>query len=112
MERRTRREVAMNDPRHQLTPETQREICAFIRSGSFPHVAAEAAGVPHKVLERWMKWGKAARPAPLYRDFYEAVCQAQAHARVVAENRAFEHATITWLKSGPGKETPRMPGWT
>src|SRR5262245_1528001 len=102
----------MNDPRHQLTPEIQRQICGFILSGTFPHVAAEAAGVPQKVFERWMKWGRAARPVPLYRDFYEAVCQAQAQARLVAENHAFTHATITWLKSGPGKETARAPGWT
>src|SRR5436190_8963368 len=108
----TRREVAMNDPRHQLTPEIQRETCAFIRSGSFQHVAAEAAGVPQKVFERWMKWGRAARPIPVYREFHEAVCRAQAEARVVAESHAFKHATITWLKSGPGKETPRSPGWT
>src|SRR5437870_9391984 len=102
----------MNDQRHQLTPQIRADICAFIRSGGFPHVAAEAAGVPQKVFERWMKWGKAARPIPAYRDFIEAVCQAQAYARVVAENYAFEHATITWLKSGPGKETPHSRGWT
>src|SRR5207253_4746566 len=52
------------------------------------------------------------RPVPLYRDFYEAVCTAQARARLRAENRAFEQAPVTWLKSGPGKETARMPGWT
>src|SRR5262245_26952124 len=102
----------MNDPRHPPTAEIQRQICGLIHSGAFLHVAAEAAGVPQKVFERWMRWGKAARPVPLYRDFYEAVCQAQAQARVVAENHAFEHATITWLKSGPGKETAKAPGWT
>src|SRR6478672_1389885 len=104
MERQPRRDRTMNDPRHQLTPGIQNQTCALIRSGSFPHVAAEAAGVPQKVFDRWMKCGKAARPIPLYRDFYEAVCQAQAHARVVAENYAFKNATVTWLKSGPGKE--------
>src|SRR5262245_15925967 len=102
----------MNDPRHPPTAEIQRQICGLIHSGAFPHVAAEAAGVPQKVFERWMRWGRAARPVPLYRDFYEAVCQAQAYARVVAENHAFEHATITWLKSGPGQETAGSPGWT
>src|SRR5262245_38591336 len=102
----------MNDPRHPPTAEIQRQICGLIHSGAFPHVAAEAAGVPQKVFERWMKWGRAARPVPLYRDFYEAVCQAQAYARIVAENHAFQHATITWLKSGPGKETAKAPGWT
>src|SRR5262245_23408319 len=102
----------MNDPRHPLTPEIQRQICGLIHSGAFLHVAAEAAGVPQKVFERWMRWGKAARQVPLYRDFYEAVCQAQAQARVVAGNHAFEDATVTWLRSGPGKETAKAPGWT
>jgi len=102
----------MNDPLHQLTPQIQADICAFIRSGGFPNVAAEAAGVPQKVFDRWMRHGRAERPVPVYREFYQAVCQAQAHARLRAENHAFEHATVTWLKSGPGKETARSPGWT
>src|SRR5256885_11431863 len=102
----------MNDPHHELTPAIQNTICAYVRSGGFPEVAAQAAGVPVKVFERWMKCGRADRPVPLYRDFYEAVCTAQAQARLRAENRAFEQAPVTWLKSGPGKETPRMPGWT
>ena len=43
---------------------------------------------------------------------YEAVRTAMAHARLSAENRAFEDAPVTWLKSGPGKETAHFPGWT
>src|SRR5262245_59058160 len=74
--------TAMNDPRHQLTPRIQELICAYLRAGSFPHVAAEAAGVPQKVFERWLRWGRAKRPVPLYRDFYEAVSRAQAEARL------------------------------
>jgi hypothetical protein len=57
------------DGRHQLTPEIQRAICGAVCAGSFPEVAAGAAGIPPQVFHRWMKWGKAARPVPLYRDF-------------------------------------------
>src|SRR6266511_87402 len=109
---RGRGERPMNDPRHQLTPQVQADICAFIRSGGFPAVAAEAAGIPLNVFERWMRSGRAARPVPVYRDFYEAVRTAMAHARLRAENRAFEQSAVTWLKSGPGKETAHFPGWT
>ena len=67
----------MNDPRHQLTPLLQQAICGIIVSGAFPEVAAAAQGIPPKVFHRWMKWGKAARPVEVYRNFYEAVSQAQ-----------------------------------
>jgi hypothetical protein len=30
----------------ELTDAIQADICAYIRAGGFPHVAAEAAGVP------------------------------------------------------------------
>ncbi len=102
----------MNDSQHTLTPELQQTICAYIRAGSFPQIAAEAAGIPQKVFDRWMRFGQAARPVPLYRDFVLAVRQAQAQARLLAENRALELSPLIWLKSGPGKETTRMPGWT
>jgi hypothetical protein len=102
----------MNDPHHVLTPELQATICAFIRSGAFPQIAAEAAGIPQKVFERWLRYGQAKRPLALYRNFAQAVRQAQAHARLLAENHALQQEPLTWLKSGPGKETARMPGWT
>src|SRR5438132_13940624 len=99
----------MNDPQHLLTPELQATICAYVRSGAFPQIAAEAAGIPQKVFERWMRYGQAKRPLALYRDFAKAVRQAQAQARLLAENHALKLAPLTWLKSGPGKETARMP---
>jgi hypothetical protein len=102
----------MNDPYHVLTPELQATICAFIRSGAFPQIAAEAAGIPQKVFDRWMRYGQARRPLALYRDFAQAVRQAQAQARLLAENQALQDSPLNWLKSGPGKETARMPGWT
>jgi hypothetical protein len=33
--------------RYPLTPAIQRTISDFIRARGFPHVAAEAAGIPH-----------------------------------------------------------------
>ena len=102
----------MNDPRHPLTPNVQETICAYIRAGGFPQVAAEAAGIPAKVFDTWMRYGNAKRPQPLYRDFREAVLQAQAIARLCAETKAMERAPLSWLRFGPGRETKRVPGWT
>jgi len=102
----------MNDPRHPLTPEVQQQICCFIRAGCFAQTAAEAAGIPAKTFNTWMRYGRARRPVPLYRDFLEAVHQAQAQARVVAESEARRKAPLSWLRYGPGRETSRMPGWT
>jgi hypothetical protein len=102
----------MNDPLHVLTPELQARICSYIRAGGFPQIAAEAAGIPAKVFDRWMRYGQAKRPLPLYRDFLQAVRQAQAHARLIAETQALHESPLTWLKSGPGKETARLRGWT
>jgi hypothetical protein len=34
----------MPKPRHALTPQIQTEICAFIKAGGYPQVAAEVAG--------------------------------------------------------------------
>src|SRR5262249_18422162 len=60
----------------------------------------------------WMRCGKARRPQPLYRAFYEKVQQAQAQARVTAEAQALKRAPLSWLRYGPGRETGRLPGWT
>jgi len=102
----------VNEHRHPLTPEVQDLICGLVRAGGFPHVAAVAAGIPLKTFAFWMKCGKARRPQPLYRAFYEKVQQAQAQARVTAEAQALKRAPLSWLRYGPGRETGRLPGWT
>jgi hypothetical protein len=98
--------------RHLLTAAVEASICAYIRAGGFPHVAAEAAGVPRQVFERWLRQGQEGRGGPKYRHFYEAVQQAQAQARLGAEVAALNDKPMDWLKSGPGKETTTGAGWT
>jgi len=102
----------MTASRHRLTLTLQNSICSYIRSGSFPHVAAEAAGVPREVFEDWLKRGQSARSAKKYRLFREAILQAQAIARLAAESRALTNDPLTWLRSGPGKDSPDSPGWS
>src|SRR2546421_628308 len=99
------------------TPELQQRICAFIRAGGFPRVAAEAAGVPAGVFERWLRRGKRRRAPDCYRAFAEAVAQARAQARLAAELQVFEkrpldppyHRTPSpgpWSRTSPGRAAP------
>ena len=51
--------------RHRCPPPTDeqlRSITAFIRSGGFPLVAAEAAGVSRERFEQWLQLGRVTRP--------------------------------------------------
>src|SRR5450755_246389 len=104
----------MPKPRHTLTPQIQKEICAFIKAGGYPHIAAEGAGVPREVFNDWLEWGKKSKKGPYkkYRLFVEAVLQSIAQARLTAEIKAHDDSPLDWLKQGPGKETPASPGWS
>lgn len=99
--------------RVKLTPDLQKTICGAIVKGAFPHVAAEAVGVPKEVFEKWMEMGtRERRPRLEYVRFYRAVQQARAQARLAAEWAAHDNDPRLWLRSGPGKETLDNPGWT
>jgi hypothetical protein len=101
-------------PRDRLTPtpELQQQICAFIRAGGYPRVAAEAAGVPARVFARWLRRGRGKRAPAVYRAFADAVAQATAQGRLAAELQVFEKRPLDWLQCGPGKETRSEPGWS
>lgn len=99
-------------PKLKLTPDLEAKILASIRAGSFPHVAAEAWGVPRETFDNWLKLGSEKSIRKPYSSFYKNVRQAVATARLKAEMEAYQANPITWLKSGPGKEKPDEPGWT
>ena len=67
----------MARPRYRLTPALQEQIVAYIRAGGFPHVAAEAAGLPRQVFARWLERGQRAMRRPLIAQFARAVMEAQ-----------------------------------
>jgi hypothetical protein len=96
----------MPSTRFRLTPEVHGKIVAGIRSGAFPYIAAEAAGIPAEVYERWLQMGvprpKAAGSYKRYIQFRFAVMQAQAHARLVAEIAVLKADPACWLQRGPG----------
>jgi len=96
----------------RLTPELQGRIASFVRAGGYPHVAAEAAGVSGRTLRNWLRRGSRAGAKQPYRGFADEVRQAAAQARLRAEIGIIEKRPLDWLKCGPGKETPRRPGWS
>jgi hypothetical protein len=96
----------------KLTPAIQKAICNYIVAGGFPHVAAEAAGVTKETFNLWCEMGRKRRAAPRFKQFWQAVCKAQAEARLSAEIELKSSDPKTWLRSGPGKEMQGIPGWT
>lgn len=96
----------------RLTPELQGRIASFVRAGGYPHVAAEAAGVSSRTFRNWLRRGSRAGAKPPYRGFVADLRQAAAQARLRAEVGIIDKRPLDWLKCGPGKETPRRPGWS
>ncbi|MCC6420963.1 MAG: hypothetical protein IT429_22230 [Gemmataceae bacterium] len=101
----------MTERRHRLTPQVAQEICAFIRAGGYPKVAAQASGIPPRVFALWLKRGLRKDAREPYRSFAEAVRQAEAQARVGAEMAAYKKDALNWLKGGPGRDQAGSPGW-
>ena len=98
--------------RSRLTAALQQQIVTYIRAGGFPHVAAEAAGLPRQLFVRWLERGQRPDAPPAYREFARAVMEAQAQARLHAELAALTDKPLDWLKAGPGKDSADNPGWT
>jgi hypothetical protein len=96
----------------RLTPALQQQLCAYLRAGAYPHVAAEACGVPREVFDDWLRRGTARPAREPYRSFAAETRQAMAQARAGAEVQTLQKSPVTWLKNGPGRERPGAPGWT
>lgn len=102
----------------ELTPHLTNTIAAYIRAGGYPHVAAEAAGIPKDVFDEWLRLGcplgrkKGWRPHKKFTPFWLVVMEARAQARLKAEMEAMKKDPIAWLKSGPGKDAINNPGWS
>jgi hypothetical protein len=96
----------------RLTPERAQQIPAGIRSGAYPHVAAEAYGVPREVFESWLARGGRKLARDPFRSFAWEVRQAVAQARFRAEVAALTENPKVWLINGPGREYAEHPGWS
>lgn len=99
----------MNEP--ILNTDLSRRIVAGIRAGGFPHVAASAQYVSATLFERWLRLGRRSDAEEPYAAFARDVDAAQAHARLRAEMSVHEKDARTWLKHGPGRDSPSKAGW-
>jgi hypothetical protein len=102
----------MPGTRPRLTRQLIGELAERIKAGAYEQVAAESLGVPPAVYRGWLARGQTGRARGLCRDLWEAVRQARAHARFMAEMDLRTKAPKVWLLHGPGRETAELPGWT
>jgi hypothetical protein len=103
--------MTMSD-KFRLTPELGQQIAAAIRAGGYPHVAAEAFGVPKDVFDDWLKRGNQKNAWEPFRSLALEVRRAFAQARLRAESASYEKDPKLWLVHGPGRETDAQPGWS
>jgi hypothetical protein len=94
----------------QISRQQKSIIVNLIGHGSFPHIAAEAAGVPRRVFEEWMEAG-AKQHRGRQRDFWREVSQATARIRAFIETQVKTTDPKFWLRFGPGKQGGTMLGW-
>jgi len=95
----------------RLTLELHRQIAAAIRAGGFPHISAQAFGVPAPVWDVWLRRGTARGAREPARSLVQDVNQAHAQARLRAEINVHAEAPRIWLEHGPGRDRADCPGW-
>lgn len=79
----------------KLTPERQTTICDLVRAGNDLSVAAACAGISRSTLFGWLRHGEA-EESGVYRDFTDALRQAEAEAEAEMLTRIRTAALDTW----------------
>ncbi|HEX5269446.1 MAG TPA: hypothetical protein VFW33_03115 [Gemmataceae bacterium] len=98
--------------RFYVTEGLVEQIASRVQGGAFPHVAAEAAGIPAEVFQDWMERGSRPGAREPYRSLAERVRHAHGHARCMAEVELRQSEPKAWLLNGPGKISDTLPGWS
>ena len=96
----------------RMPPEVRSQILGTIRAGGYPHIAAEAWGMPKETFDDWIRRGEEPKAREPCRSFARDVRLAHAQARLKAELSVFESDPKIWLIHGPGRETDDSPGWS
>lgn len=69
-----------------LSEETITKLCAYVRTGINPDVAASAEGIPLQTLYSWLDRGRA-EPGTIYSEFVDRLIQAKAQGEVLHVQR-------------------------
>ena len=80
----------------KLTPETQQKIVDAISAGNYYEAACGYAGVDYSTFRRWMEKGEKAKTGQ-YREFCDAVQQAEAQAEVRMVANWQKHMPNNWM---------------
>lgn len=102
----------MSALRFHVTEAIVTAIASRVQGGAFPHVAAEAAGIPAEVFQEWMERGSRPGAREPYRSLAERVRNAHGYARCMAEVALRRDEPKAWLLNGPGKISEALPGWS
>lgn len=94
-----------------LDDATYSRMLLYIRSGAYDWVAAAALGITPETFYRWLRLGEK-KKSGLYRTFYLDVLEARGFSRMTAEIKVKQENPYSWLRSGPGRTKPGLPGWT
>jgi hypothetical protein len=79
-----------------LTPELRKRICDYVSLGNFPEVAGKCAGIDRATFYRWKARGETTKTG-VYRDFCDALKEAESRAEVAALAKIQKAATNgTW----------------
>lgn len=97
-------------PRLRLTAPFIEQIAAGVRAGGYPHVAAQAYGVPKATFENWM--AKGSKGNGNHALLAKTLGQAHAQARLRAEMTISRDDPRIWLEHGPARDQPGNPGWS
>jgi transposase len=79
-----------------LTPEVQDKILNAIRAGNYAEQAAQYAGVHKSTYYRWMQKADEPDTKPIYREFRDAVKEAEAGAEAYAVAMVRQAMPSSW----------------
>jgi hypothetical protein len=79
----------------KLTPEVHAHIVKAIKIGNYAQVAARSAGIGETTFYRWLEQGEA-EEAGIYRDFWEAVKEAEAASEMTAVQHILNAMEGSW----------------
>ena len=68
----------------KLTPELQTRVVNAIKAGNYAFIAAEMAGISKTTYYRWLETAEKPNAEAKYRDFRDAVKEAEAQAEVAS----------------------------
>lgn len=74
----------------KFNAQTRQRILEILAAGGSRRTAAATAGVDHATLSRWLARGRDAAPGSRWREFVQAVEQAEAHPRVRALTAVYD----------------------